>query len=383
MTGFYYLHIDNETVQGLGTTTTSINGPLYDPFFGPPVTGTGIDLVNVSQKETDSISLFGQIDYDLTDKLTFIAGLRVIFEDKEYELTKNAYYNENDIGIDQNIFHPDGVDVRVPFAEDTSDTLWAGRLQFNYRPNDDWLIYASINRGVKAGDFNSKVFFDLAFPENLPDDAVGYDEEVLTAYEVGFKSTLFDGTTRLNVSFYYYDYDGYQAATFLDFSSLIANEDAKAKGIEFDLTTSPWEGWDFMFGGSFSDPEITNLAVAPDVFRDVRPPFSPTVMLSGLARYSWQALGGTMAAQMNAYYHSSHFHNIRNFDAHKIDAFTVANARLTWDSADEHWQVAFFVNNFADEKYNIQGFALEQICGCSKDTVGKPRWFGGSVRYQF
>ena len=68
-----------------------------------------------------------------------------------------------------------------------------------------------MNRGVKAGGFNAPATFGSGFPAG----DIPYGAEVLTAYETGFKRDgLFGGTTRLNGSFYFYNYQGYQGFFF-------------------------------------------------------------------------------------------------------------------------------------------------------------------------
>lgn len=35
---------------------------------------------------------------------------------------------------------------------------WSGHIEVDYKPNDDWLLYAKVTRGHKAGGFNSAAF---------------------------------------------------------------------------------------------------------------------------------------------------------------------------------------------------------------------------------
>ncbi len=66
--------------------------------------------------------------------------------------------------------------------------------------------------GIKAGGFNAPI--DFGATQANPEFEYGYDEEALTAYKAGFKTTLFDGTTRLNGAGYYYDHKDYQSFLF-------------------------------------------------------------------------------------------------------------------------------------------------------------------------
>ena len=56
----------------------------------------------------------------------------------------------------------------------------------------------------------------------------------MTNYEMGFKSTLFNGTSRLNGSFFYYDYSDYQAFIFQQSSGTVTNNDALEAGRLFN-----------------------------------------------------------------------------------------------------------------------------------------------------
>ena len=160
------------------------------------------------------------MDYDVTDKLTFSLGTRGIWEKKEYEYLTGFYTSIRDATTDG---LRRGYEPVVPYAanepheEQTDDFLWSGRAGLQYAHNDDLMLYATFNRGVKAGSCNSPL---LTF---LTAEQYCYDEEILLAYEVGFKSTLMDGRARVNGSFYYHDYSDYQVFQFIGTSGAALN----------------------------------------------------------------------------------------------------------------------------------------------------------------
>ncbi len=390
--GFYYLHIDNENTSGL---SLPINSPLLGltnlpdgsvvPGVFVPFLGT--EANNEVRLKTNSYSLFGQADFDVTDQLTFIAGIRGVIEDQSYTRTITAYMNTDDYAVEtETRVAGSGIDfngtLRTPFSDNRSETLWTGKVQVDWRPNDDWLFYAGVNRGVKAGSYNAKVADGTPF---LPDSEIPYGEEVLLAYEGGFKSTLFNGTTRFNASVYHYDYKDYQAFVFVRSSGFIVNNDATITGGEFDIQTSPWDGFDLILSAHFQDSKVHDLEVAPAVFRDVKPAFAPSTQLAGLVRYEFpqKLFNGTFAVMMDAQYNSSFFHNIRNFDAQRTPAFGVGNARVNWTSADGHWDGTVFVKNLANAHNRRIGFDVSNLCGCVTYSYDKPRWAGVSLRYTY
>lgn len=389
--GLYYLTIDAQYDSGLTDTLGGLN-----VFAGsPPPFGAGDPTRNVdagvkSYLETDSYSVFGQLDYDLSDQLSAVIGVRLIQEEKEFEYTNRLYDNLDDRTIDNDsepIFMPPGIfpgtgntiEFFPPHSEDISKTLWSGKIGLNWTPNEDLLLYANFNRGVKAGSCNAPL---LTF---LTAEQYCYDEEILLAYEAGFKATIWDGRARINGSAYYYDYSDYQAFQFIGTSGAVFNVDAEYYGAEIDFAATPTANLDFIFGVSWIDPKVKDLNVAPNLPRNVEPSFTPDWQASGLARYTWpeSMMGGDVALQMDFNYASEAYYNINNFGTHEMDSYIVGNARLTWYSSDDRLEVQFFVNNLADERYQNIGFELSTICGCDERSYGLPRWFGGRIRYNY
>lgn len=371
--GAYYLYIDNETLQGLPFASNSI--------LNAGSTGPGLDFTTEVALRTHSYSLYGQIDQELTERLTLVVGARGIRETKDYTFAQNAYVNLNESRIENDVLafpieQPPGAN---PFASKFSQTLWTGKAQLEFRPRSGALLYIGANRGVKAGSVNGPLADGgIVFPEQLV-----YDPEVLWSYEGGVKLSLLDGLVRVNGSAYYYDYRDYQVFTFVNVSGLVSNEDASIKGAELELITFPGEGWTVSLSGAYSDATVKNMQVAPGVFRDVRPVFSPKVQGNYLVRYSWPMIGGDMALQADGGYVGKRFSNLRNFTAQELDAFWLHNLRVSWESSDQAWQVSAFVTNVFDKRYRLERFDLGTLCGCTNEIFGQPRWVGASLRYQF
>lgn len=384
--GLYYLWIDNKTTNGLALPANSplfgVGGVLPDGTL-VVVPFAGLDANNDIRLETNSYSLFGQVEYDLTDQFMLTAGVRGIQEEKDYSLNSPVFVNTDDRIVDDAIFaFPLPIDSlgNIAFEDSSSKTLWAGKIQLDWKPNDDLLMYFGINRGVKAGSFNGQL--QDGSPRLDPDE-IGYKEEVLTNYEGGVKWAFWDGRARLNGSIYYYDYNDYQAFVFAQSSGTVSNNDGSTIGTEWELIAQPAEGWDVMLSVAYFDAEVEDLELAPDLLVDVEPSFAPPLQIAGLARYEWPAFGGKMAVQGDFHYSDRFYYNLRNFDSQKYDDYVVGNFRVSYATADDRWTLAGFVNNVADEKYGVMGFDLATLCGCNEDYYGKPRWFGVSLSYSY
>jgi len=144
---------------------------------------------------TDSYSLFGQAEIDLSDKLTFTGGLRWT-KDKKATAYENFYTID---GVPGKIpFGASGSPNLIDFADSDSQSLWAVRAQLDYHPTDNVLLYASFNRGVKAFGYNAPVdpsgsvfFIDPATFDPAPGatHAFKFRYETLNAFVIGLKST--------------------------------------------------------------------------------------------------------------------------------------------------------------------------------------------------
>jgi iron complex outermembrane receptor protein len=380
VTGFYYLNVDYENNIGFKALDNA-------PMLLPPGT-LPADYPAYVEQETENLSLFGQIDFDLTDRLTLTTGLRVMQEKKDYfydlqirGLTSaKDYANGPLFGTFSDVV---GLPVSTQFEDDTSDTLWAGKIQLDYKPFDDLLFYAGINRGVKAGGFNAPIDFGGA-QLTTGGYSYDYDEEILMAYEVGFKSTLMDGLMRLNGSLYFYDYQDYQGFVFAGVSGNVINYDSTVVGGELEWIMSPVPGLDIILTGAVIDAEVEDVEVAPGIFDDTEPSYVPPVQLSALVRYAWQMGGGEMAIQADASYSDKTFYTLRNYESHEMDDYTLANARVSYaTNGDANWEFSAFVSNLTDEENEVMGFDVSLFCGCSEIAVGEPRWWGVSVRKNF
>ena len=374
--GIFYLNIDNDSDNGLKGPANSL--PLVFGSFPVEYTSGG-DISVDGQLQTDSWSLFGQAEWDLTARLTLLTGLRLIKEKKDYDMAQGLYAS-----ISPHKIHQGERMTLNAYKDDSSDTIWTGKLQLDYHLNDNLLLYAGVNRGVKAGSFNAPLagtFFSL--PNGNAD--IPYDEEVLTNYEAGFKSTLFGGSTRLNGSVYYYDYKDYQSFLFTGVGGVVINNDVVNQGIEIELQTTPAEGLDLLFSFALFDVEVEDvpLRVGSLITKDVKPTYAPELQVTALVRYQWPGLRGTLAVQGDISYSDEFYYNLRNFDADKFDSYVLSNARVSWSNVQDTWDIALMVRNLTDERAGVQGFDLATLCGCNEVAYRAPRWYGIKVNRNF
>jgi iron complex outermembrane receptor protein len=275
-------------------------------------------------------------------------------------------------------------DIDPPFNSATnplarnSANLVSWKLGLNFKPSDDLLLYATVNRGIKAGGYNAP---------SVPVTGVVpfvFRPEKLMAYEAGFKSTFGDNRTTLNGSVYYYDYKDYQAYRSLGFTNFIFNADARTYGAELQLSTHPAEGLNLMLGAAYTNNEVKDVALAPGVVRNRVAAFAPRFEGTALIRYETPVGIGKLGFQLDGAYTSSYFVQITNTGVTRNSSRVLLNGRITLAAnGDAGWQVNAGVKNITDEHYLVAGFDTSDNFGSSTVTFNMPRTWDIGFNFKF
>ncbi|WP_417318645.1 TonB-dependent receptor [Emcibacter sp.] len=132
------------------------------------------NLIYDSHFSSESYALFGDVSYQVTDRLEIGAGVRYFEDSQKSEL------------------------VPSPTQSGTFDSI-DPRFYASYALNDNMNIYATVAKGFRSGGFNS---YDADTGVEYPD----YGPEKIWSYEVGFKGSSADGSLYVDLAAYYMDY---------------------------------------------------------------------------------------------------------------------------------------------------------------------------------
>jgi iron complex outermembrane recepter protein len=347
-TGLFYLHIrSNDLVAS-------------DCFVCGDVLG-----VTPYVDTTSSWAAYGQTEYQFAPMWSGILGARYSSDRKKEDYS--LYVN----GVLTSVFNPA---VYPDLAQKTFDGI-SGKAELDFKPTAGTLIYASYNRGTKAGGFSAPNLPPVS-PQQEP-----YDQEVLTDYEGGYKLTLLDGKLRFNGDAFYYDYHNYQAFSFFGVVPAIKNQDALIKGAEFELAARPFTGLTAELGASFLHTEVKHVLL-PDLvtYRNTYMPQAPAQSFNARLRYD-HALGAGIGFVETDWKHdgSQYFTSLNNPDELEPSR-TYGNVRAGYEFGG-HWSVSGFVNNVTDKVYDVYRFDFSGI-GISQRVLAKPRWYGITVSYK-
>ncbi|HWG72244.1 MAG TPA: TonB-dependent receptor [Steroidobacteraceae bacterium] len=359
------------------------------PDYIPPVPfpyGNGDANLNL---RTSSPSAFGQLEYSFTDHWVGIVGARYTIDQKQYLYN----YRCNVCGPPDANSPPGGFPFSTTYSTgagypDAEKTyrMPMGKVELDYKVDQDNLLYASVNRGDKGGGWSAPssgyVNLNPAYGF-VPQLKMNYDEERLTSYEAGFKSTFWDGAARLNGDVFYYDYKNYQGF-FLDVATqIVENIDAKVKGSELELAVVPFHGFHAQLGVSYLDSRALNVPTPSGILVTSQLPQAPPWSVNAVARYEWPAFGGKLSAEVDAKWNKQMYLELINAPVDLQSSYTLTNARIGYTDPSGRWDVAAYCKNCFNTLYRIYNLDLSGFLGVNQAVYGPPRLYGVNVAYHW
>lgn len=376
--------------------TTSATPLFFSPDITPFVTSFYGQAFRDLQK-LSSYAFFGQAEYDVSDKITLIGGVRYTHDNKTLDSIDAAT-----ISIPLSTALPRSIDAfddfgALVFADPNASLTILNRqangdlarfnkgmvnanAQVNFKPNDDLLLYLGYRRGVKSGGF---ITGNVA---GTPAALRPFGEETNNAYEAGFKSTFMGGDVRLNGAVFYYDYQNMQNTSLIGITNVITNNDATVYGGELELTARPVQGLNIFMATGYVHTkvqDIFNPTGAVPLLSDNRLPLAPRFTGNVRVRYDWDMFGGTMFVQGAGRYRSSMFRDSLNNLSTRMPSLFVADALAGYTAPSERWSLSFYVNNIFDTRRPINLFDISSVGNIGEVVYQSPRWFGGTFSISF
>nr|WP_277602453.1 TonB-dependent receptor [Parahaliea mediterranea] len=376
-TGLYYLDIDGEYSQSL-----MVNPP---PDYDPSVVHLG--QTGLWRVDTRSYSLFGQAEYDIDSQWMLTAGLRWTYDEKDYGYDAQPFLVAG--GVEVPGAAPLGVPpgslieevlANGPVSDSHDEGGYSFRLQADYAASEDWLLYASFNKGYKAFNYNA------GFAGHAPFDGLRFDGEDIYAYEVGSKLDFWDRRARWNISAYYYDYRDYQAFDQRGINFTLYNTDARISGLDTEFTFSPTVNSTLTLGAAFLETQVEDVLIGADpanpISVDREAPQSPDFTLSAGAAQDFPIQSGRISLQLNAYYNSGYYSQLTNAPNTDIPGFTIVNGRISYINERHGFDLSVFARNLFDKEYYTYAFDIASN-GFTEQSLGVARWVGVEARYEF
>ncbi len=232
----------------------------------------GLTASNTQSLESDSVALFGQISWRVTDALTIQPGLRINYDSKS-----GFYQRVVTAGDGTNVTCPQPAGtigaarcgIYQPQVSAPSLSKWnvSYDLNANYAIAPDVLAYATYARSFKTAGINQNGL--PADANNVPILAAGTIEpETVDHFEIGLKSQFWDRRITLNLAAFRTDISDYQATVFNGqlgvLRGFLANAGkVRSQGLEADFRIRPSDRFSAYASAAYTDAKYVTFVDAP------------------------------------------------------------------------------------------------------------------------
>lgn len=393
--------------------------PGLEVLIGPPLLGTYGDDSQGSKIDTESFGIFGDVIWHVTDRLNTSFGLRYSFDEKEV-----SYLNSPQrLNL---LFATVPDDFANGITQDKAD--WddiSGRIVLDYQLTEETMVFAGITMGYKSGGYGTTTGPASAAAGEAFDP---YDKETTTSFETGLKAKFLDNRMHLNASLFYTQFENYQLqiadltqpATALDLSA----PEATSHGVDIELSFAMTERITLGLISGYleteyaEDVEDNNGVVAIPEGQDLLR--APRWTTTATFDYSHPLDIGQIRFNTTFTYRTSQ--RLTNSTTESLTSATIAatggdpgfsfsnsdlesgsygllNARLSFTTVDERWEIAAWGTNLTDKAYRdddslaVSNALLGAIGGAigtpnsafavAPYTRNEPRMWGMDVTYSF
>jgi len=356
----------------------------------------------LAEQDSENISLFGAVYWDLTDKLRLQAGIRGSRD--KVEMSRADYFSIQPNGTDPKLGYGNlngaivlPTDPANPPVSGSDDwTNWGGKLGLDYKFSDAVMAYGHYTRGFKLGGFNGRI--------SRAEDLGPYDSEYVDSFEVGLKNQMLDDRLRLNFALFLNKWTDMQVnEVFFDgdpptaHSAIVNAAEATTQGIEVEAQFAPTDALNISATVGYLDATYDNFSIGSGVACPPQPqpqpvpcsnnydgrdlPYSPEFMGSITADYRFPVFSGESRLTLQVTHNGERWGNFTQASSELMDDVTLVNASVDWSPADGKWTIAAWARNLFNEKYT--SLALDAPPLFTEGLLGNPREYGLDVRYGF
>ncbi|MEO1310164.1 MAG: TonB-dependent receptor, partial [Pseudomonadota bacterium] len=238
----------------------------------------------------ESLSVFGEVYWDITDTLSFTGGVRYN-QDTVSTQERNAFAASFNNFLALSAGAPVTpvpavvpvptsqadlialLDTAAPFTDfDLDFDAVTGRAVLNWAATDNANYYVSFSRGFRPGGVNPSTGGQAGGADT-------FDDETVLAYEIGAKLVGLSGALRANLAAFYYDYTGFQLPNIIGITAVNDNADLDIFGLEGEFLFLPTDNTRINLTLSYLETEIKDFSTVDtanpaaftdaDVYRDV------------------------------------------------------------------------------------------------------------------
>ena len=343
-----------------------------------------------------SAAAFGQIDWEITDRLSLLPGLRVNYDQKSVNFDQQVYggLQTDDprlIALQRSVLAPQAYNV------DVDDTNWSGQVTLAYGLASAVNTYATYSTNFKSVGLNLNGLPTDALGRPLLETATVKPEEV-RHFEVGVKTEPFRGVTA-NVTVFNTGINDFQTqvvnAQVGVLRGYLANaEKVRVRGVEFDGNARVNQRFQLHGALAFTDGIYVSFPDAPPPLEDTGGPQVKDIsgsVLPGISKWAFSlggeyanpatvfGQGGEVFGAVDTSYRSEFSSSPSASQYMMVGGYGLVNARVGFRWA-QGWDVFVWSRNLFDREYYEFLTAAPGNSGLIVGLPGDPRTFGVTLR---
>lgn len=343
-----------------------------------------------------SAALFGRIEWSVTDRLRFLPGLRLNYDEKNVDFDQRVYggLQTTDpvlIALQRSVLAPQ------TYRADVDDTNLSGQISVAYRIAEPINTYATYATSFKSVGLNLN-----GVPTDAQDrpvlSAATVEPEDVQHYEVGIKTTLFQGVTA-NITAYDTEIRDFQAQVVNTgvgvLRGYLANANkVRVRGLELDGSANVSRNLSFYVAAALTDGKYVSFPDAPPPLEDTGGPQVKDVSgstLPGISRGAFSFGGeyinpgailgrtGELFGAFDASYRSAFSSSASASKYLVVGGYALLNARIGFRAANG-WIFSIWSRNLLNTDYFDLLSAAPGNSGLYVGQPGDPRTFGVTLR---
>ncbi|MEO0608601.1 MAG: TonB-dependent receptor, partial [Pseudomonadota bacterium] len=317
--------------------------------------------------ETTSYEVFGDVSFDVTDRLELTGGVRFTADEKSSGLLVELPEGPSNLTLAGIFVQETGGLIEA--SDEFDDVTWRAAAKFELNPSVN--LYANAARGRRPEVITASAGSPQAGFTTL-------DAEIVDAFEAGLKSSLFDNQLNLNASVFYYDYSNFQTTEINDQGLLqpINAGDATAEGAEIEISYDPSDAFALTASYGYNKARFDDEMGA--TFAGNQPRLSPDHTASIAAKFIFETPVGALSLVPSATWQSEVFFDNTERELLSQDSYALVNFNARLDLTDTLY-VSAYVSNLFDEEYLIDAGNTGDAFGIPTFISGPPQFFGARV----
>ena len=297
--------------------------------------------------------------------------------EKQFDLTSRWYFSVGGRLENRRANYSDNKSNRF----DPSETMFGGKVSFNYKKDQSNLTYLKLSKGYKAGGFNTQ--------DAVPSDRKEYKQEKLYSLELGNKKLWDDSGLETKASVFLMYRDDIQVKTSfqddaMDPSSYTFYNDNGASGFsygaEFEADWVISSALEITSSLGILKTQYGNYSYGSKNLRNREMPHSPEYQFNVLADYSFSdRIYMNTNLYMSDDYYFSNSHNQRSH------AYQLVDMKLGYRV--KNIDISIWSKNIFNEIYSQRGFYFSNMPPNWNEERytqrSAPRTYGISAKYKF